>query len=176
MASGQQPCIRGRFLLLASLQCIKRGGRGARQYTCTCFCPKDCSAVQLNVSVAHRREEGGDNIIDFHNAQCQTAHTPLGLPSAPIVPLLCRNYICPIVGLPGRNCIWSQTKLASHEEMVYIYSSHFCLTCFTNELRLVYWSMCFSQMPASAPKAGKITPLRKHFLVLHQITADHVFI
>ena len=46
-------------------------------------------------------------------------------------------------------------------------------TCFTNELELVVpWSMHFSQLLASALKAGKMIPLRKHF----EINVSCVFI
>ena len=46
-------------------------------------------------------------------------------------------------------------------------------TCFTNELELVVpWSMHFSQLLASALKAGNTIPLRKHF----EINVSCVFI
>ena len=114
---------------------------------------KFSSAQCINSTEGRRRE---DNVkgctMHIAVAQCQTAHTPLALP-------------CPIVPLPCRNYIWSQTRLrlprcwrACWRNVDGITSSDFCFSPtfgFTNALGLMSGVACFC--PQKLPLWGNIT-------------------
>ena len=136
----QQAAYNGQW----SIAMHQEGGGGC--YYCLLLSKglKFSSAQCINSTEGRRRE---DNVkgctMHIAVAQCQTAHTPLALP-------------CPIVPLPCRNYIWSQTRLrlprcwrACWRNVDGITSSDFC---FSRLLVLqMHWGWCLG-LPASAPQ------------------------